>query len=187
MKLVLSKYIRFSDAEYDSFISTAKLKTYKKKEHLLTANKAVDSLFFIKNGLIRGYRIIDGLEITHHFFFDGWFATDYQSYLTGDHGDLYLVALTDSVVYEFKKGTTEQFFEENPKFQKIRAIQAEEAYLKMVERLKGFQAEDLKVRYLNLVNKNPKLFNLVPQKYIASYLGVTPESLSRIKENIRKA
>ena len=181
MKAFLSNYINFTDADYESFISIAKIKVYKKNEYLLHADKPVQKLFFVKSGFMRGYRIQKGIDITHHFYMDNWLATDYESYLTGDIGELYIQALVNTTVYEFNKNTLHTFYKSNPKFEKIRFIQAEDAYLRMVRRLKNFQYMELKDRYLALINRDPKLFNLVPQKHIASYLGVTPQSLSRIK------
>lgn len=184
MREFLSKHINFSSEEYDTFISIAKSKEYKKDEYLLCADRPVQKLFFVRSGFMRGYRIQDGTDITHHFYLDNWLATDYESYLTGNRGELYIKALTDTSVYEFHKPSLLDFFKTHEKFEKIRFIQAEDAYLQMVRRLKNFQYMELKDRYLTLVNRNPNLFKLVPQKHIASYLGVAPQSLSRIKSEI---
>ncbi|MFK7809855.1 MAG: Crp/Fnr family transcriptional regulator [Saprospiraceae bacterium] len=184
MKEFLSRYIDFSEEEYQSFISIAKIRKYTRNEYLLRADKPVQKLFFVKSGFMRGYRIRDGEDITHHFYLDNWLATDYESYLTGNIGELYIQALIDTEVYEFNKTTLYAFFKSHEKFEKIRFIQAEDAYLRMVERLKNFQYMSLKDRYLELINKDPELFNLVPQRHIASYLGVTPQSLSRIKNEL---
>lgn len=184
MKEFLSKHIDFSEEEFESFLSIAKMREYKKNDFLLKADRPVQKLFFVKSGLMHGYRIQDGIEITHHFYVENWFATDYESYLTGKCGELYVTALLDTTVYEFDKTTLFDFFKTNEKFEKIRFIQAEDAYLQMVNRLKNFQQMELKDRYLELMNRDPKLFDLVPQKHIASYLGVKPQSLSRIKNGI---
>ena len=184
MKEFLSKHINFSEEEFESFMSIAKIQEYKKNDYLLKADRPVQKLFFVKSGLMHGYRIQDGIEITHHFYLENWLATDYESYLTSKCGELYVKALLDTTVYEFNKPSLFNFFKTNEKFEKIRFIQAEDAYLQMVNRLKSFQNMELKDRYLELVNRNPGLFNLVPQKHIASYLGVKPQSLSRIVNEI---
>lgn len=184
MKEFLSNYIDFTNEEYASFISIAKSKEFKKNDYLLRAGRPVKKLFFVKSGFMRGYRIQDGIDITHHFYLNNWFATDYESYLNGDPGELYIKALIDTTVYEFDRSTLLSYFETNEKFEKIRFIQAEDAYLRMVRRLKNFQYMELKDRYLELINRDPELFKLVPQRHIASYLGVTPQSLSRIKKSL---
>ncbi|MEO1514068.1 MAG: Crp/Fnr family transcriptional regulator [Bacteroidota bacterium] len=184
MQEFLSKYINFSEKEYDSFMSMAAVKKYGKNEYLLNADRPVQKLFFVKSGLMRGYRIQEGIDVTHHFYVENWLATDYESYLTGNCGELYIQALVDTTVYEFDKTNLYAFFGSHEKFEKLRFIQAEDAYLQMVRRLKSFQCMELKERYLELVNKNPEIFDLVPQRQIASYLGVTPQSLSRVKSEL---
>ncbi len=184
MKEFLSRYINFSEEEYESFISIAKSKKYSKGEYLLKADKSVQKLFFVKSGFMRGYRIQGGIDVTHHFYLNNWLATDYESYLTGNQGELYIQALVDTTVYEFDKTNLYTFFKSHEKFEKLRFVQAEDAYLQMVRRLKTFQCLELKERYLELVNKSPDIFALVPQRHIASYLGVTPQSLSRVKNEL---
>lgn len=185
MKRFLEKFLDFNNEEYEAFLEIAHLRSMGKNEFLLKAGKPVEKLFFIKSGIIRGYRIVNGEDITHHFFIENWLATDFVSYLTGEPGELYMETLSDVMLYEFNKNDLTHFYSQFPKFEKIRYIQAEDAFLQIVERLKDFQTKDLKDRYLKLITKNPNLFNKVPQKYIASYLGVKPQSLSRIKEVIK--
>ncbi|MDC8002484.1 Crp/Fnr family transcriptional regulator [Aureisphaera galaxeae] len=185
MKELLSKHLYLSEDGFAEFISKAKQHTYRKREHLLNANEPVKKLFFIEKGLVRGYRILDGNDITHHFYVENWFATDYESYLTNTTGELYLQALCDTNVYAFEKRTLLSLFEAQPKFEKIRSIMAEQAYLQMVARLKDLQTNDLKERYHNLIRKSPELFSQVSQKHIASYLGVAPQSLSRIRNSLK--
>jgi len=180
----LSNYIDFSDKEYESFISIAITKKYSKNEYLFNAGRSVQKLFFVKSGFMRGYRIQEGIDVTHHFYLDNWLATDYESFLTGNKGELYIQALADTTVFEFDKTKLYAFYKSHEKFEKIRFIQAEDAYLRMVRRLKKFQCMELKERYLEFVNENPELINLVPQRHIASYLGVSPQSLSRLKNEL---
>lgn len=184
MKEFLDKHIEVSEEEYLHFISIAKEKTFKKSEFLLQAGKPVDKLFYVISGFMRGYRIINGEDITHHFFLDNWLATDLESYLSGRQGMLYIETLIDTTVLEFDKKSLYKYYDSHPKFEKIRTIQAEDAYLRIVDRLKDFQCTDLSMRYNKLISHNPALFNKVPQKHIASYLGVAPQSLSRIKKKV---
>jgi CRP-like cAMP-binding protein len=186
MQAFLSTHTNFSEDEYNTFISLAQLTHYPKNEILLYPDKSVNTLFFLKKGLLRGYRLIDGNDVTHHFFLENWWATDYQAYITGNPGELYVETLTDTTVYSFNKADLDQLYNTHPKFNQIARWLGENSYLTMVERFKDFQLKELKERYLHLINANPALFNLVPQKHIASYLGVTPQSLSRIKEVIHK-
>ncbi len=187
MKSFLAKYFNFSAEEYDLFISNANLLKLKKKDHLIFGGTPVKKMFFIEKGLVRGYHLNDGVDTTHHFFVEKNFATDYKSFLTKKDGELYLEALTDTLVYEFDKSKLVSFYQAHPKFVEIRFLLAEHAYLQMVERVKDLQTKRLKERYSKLINTNPDLFQHVPQKHIATYLGVMPQSLSRIKASVLKA
>ncbi|MEM1323159.1 MAG: Crp/Fnr family transcriptional regulator [Bacteroidota bacterium] len=178
---LLKTQLGLSDALLDLLLAKAVHKTYDKNDLLFNASAPVSQLLFVEKGLLRGYRLIDGVDITHHFFELHWFATDYQSYLTGQPGELYLQALTEVEVYKWEKAQMDQMAKEHSPIAQILQQIAERAYLHMVERCKNLQTQDLKERYWRLIHKTPELFQQVPQRHIASYLGVAPQSLSRVK------
>lgn len=136
---------------------------------------------FIEMGILRGYKIIDGKDFTHHFFTPGWFATDFESFLTDKPSSLYIETLTEVHYLEIQKDRLYNLYATDHEFERIGRIMAENAYLLTVDKLADLQTMELKDRYQSLIQKNPKLFQDVPQKYIASYLGVSEQSLSRIK------
>ena len=180
----LKETFHLQDDQVSRLLSIAKKRVLKEGEEISRPGSMVQKMFFIERGLVRGYRILDGVDVTHHFFLEKWFGTDYESFLTNKVGELFLEAAVESVIYEFHKKSFLDLCESNLSFNKIRTAIAEQAYLHMVNRMKDFQIRDLRERYLNLVERNPKLFNLIPQKHIASYLGVAPQSLSRIKKDL---
>ncbi|MEL6865044.1 MAG: hypothetical protein AAFP19_11520, partial [Bacteroidota bacterium] len=92
-----------------------------------------------------------------------------------------IVALTDVVVYEFYKKDLDALSHAFPKFEKLGRMIAERAFLFAVDRLQNMQTKNLRQRYLALIEQHPDFFLSFPQKHIASYLGVTEQSLSRIK------
>lgn len=181
MKNILTQHIDISDDLFQSFLSKAQPKTAVKGEIIAKPGKTNSDLLFLEQGLMRAYRIIDGKEFTHYFFVENWFATDFKSFLTGEASDLYLQALTDAQYFVVSKTVLLTFMDRHHTFEKLARIIAEKAYLKMVDRMVDFQTQDLKERYWTLINQNPELFQKVPQKYLASYLGVAEQSLSRIK------
>ena len=109
---------------------------------------------------------------------------DFYSYLTGTESDFFYEALTETSVYEFTKNDFEKFYQKIPQMNKLGRLMAEKAYKSVAERLRENQVDDLETRYLNLLKRNPALFQSIQQKHIATYLGVKPESLSRIKSQI---
>jgi CRP-like cAMP-binding protein len=162
-------------------LAAGKRKKLPRNQNLLFAGQPVKQLFFLEEGLLRAYRIVQGKDVTHYFFPENWFATDYQSYLTGTKGELYVQALTEVSIIGFERADLEVLYARDLDFARLGRILAERSYLMMVARLKDFQTQDLAERYQTLINTNPRLFQLAPQKHIASYLGVAPQSLSRIK------
>jgi len=130
---------------------------------------------------LRGYKNIDSKDYTHHFYFPNWFATDFESFLTEEPSQICIQTLTETVYYEFNKNDLLNLYKDHHQLEELGRIIAEKAYLTTVEKLSDMQTLDLKQRYESLIKKNPKLFQKVPQKHIASYLGVSEQSLSRIK------
>ncbi len=181
MKDTLLAQVKITDALYESFVKLATLKHAPKNEIIARPDKINTKMMFLEAGIMRAYRLVEGQEYTHYFFIENWFSTDYRSYLTEQPSELYIETLSEVTYYEFEKKTLIDFFDRHHTFEKLGRIIAETAYLKMVERLVDFQTNDLKQRYHKLMSSHPRLFQQVPQKYIASYLGVAEQSLSRIK------
>ena len=181
MKEVILSHIEISDDVYDSFVNAAELKHAARKEIIFYPGRVNKKILFVEKGILRAYRLVDGTPYTHFFFMENWFVTDFQSYLTEQPSDLYIESLTERSYYEFSKKDLQKLYQRHHEFEKLGRIIAEKAYLKMVERLTDLQTTNLRERYHRLVRKSPQLLQKVPQKYIASYLGVSEQSLSRIK------
>ena len=184
MKEIIQSHSHVSDEVYQLFLDTAKKKEIPKNQVLFHPEKVNDKCLFIEKGILRGYKIIDGKDYTHHFYFSNWFATDFKSFLTDEPSDIYIETLTETIYYEFDKKDLLQLYSQHHSLEKLGRIISEKAYLFTVEKLANMQTLDLKERYKNLVKKSPELFQKVPQKHIASYLGVSEQSLSRIKKNL---
>lgn len=170
--------------EAELFVSNGRSKIALKKEIIFYADHAFNKLLYITNGLLRAFRLIEGEDFTYFFFTANEFAVDYQSYLTDTPSPLFFEAIEETAYQEFSKETIYKMYDRIPKLEKLGRMMAETAYLSAAERLKGFQTDDLETRYLALLKKKPQLFLNIPQHYIASYLGVKPQSLSRIKAKV---
>jgi len=181
VKKTILSHLDLSEELYQVFLNSAKYKKAPKHQILFSPPKSNQKFLFITEGLLRAYQIIDGKDYTHHFYFPNWFATDYKSYLTNEPSQLFIETLTAVEYYEFDKITLLKLFEAHHLFEKLGRIIAEKAFLLTVEKFSDMQTQNLKERYESLIKKNPTLFQKVAQKYIASYLGVSEQSLSRIK------
>lgn len=184
MKEIIQAHTDISDEVYQLFLDAGRKKEIEKNIVLFHPQSVNRKCLFIESGLLRGYKIIDGKDYTHHFFTPGWFATDFESFLTDRPSNLFIESLTAVPYYEFDKEVLYRLYETHHQLEKLGRLIAEKAYLLTVDKLSAMQTLDLKERYKSLIRKNPGLFQKVPQKNIASYLGVSEQSLSRIKKSI---
>ena len=183
MHQTILQHITISADDYRNLVGIAQKREIKRGEVIFYPNLPNLKMLFIEKGMLRGYRIIDGKEYTHHFYVEKWFATDFESFLTGKSSMLYIESLTNATYFEFKKEDLYTLYTSSHQLEKLGRIIAEKAFLATVEKLRDIQTLDLKDRYQHLIEKNPDLFQKVPQKYISSYLGVSEQSLSRIKNS----
>ena len=181
MKEIIRSHINVPEDVYQIFLKSATKKEAAKNMILFQPPNVSRKCLFIESGMLRGYRIVDGKDFTHHFFKPNWFATDFEGFLRNKPSSLYIESLTRVSYFEFDRDVLHHLYESYHPLEKLGRIIAEKAYMSTVEKFSEIQTLDLKARYLNLIKKNPQLFQEVPQKYIASYLGVSEQSLSRIK------
>ena len=173
-----------NEAEEKAFLSILEVKIFKKKEFLLQEGKLCNKITFVNNGCMRLFYNVEGVENTIQFFFgDSWY-TDYASFLTGKPTIENMQALEESEVVQFKKDDLYKLYDSMPIFEKVGRIFAENAYLSISQLNQMKTNEEPEVRYINLLKTRPELVQQIPQHYIASYLGIKPETLSRIRKRI---
>ena len=165
-----------SPEEERAFLEVATLKKVDKKEFLFKEAEACNQTYFIASGCIRVFSNVDGEEKTIQFFFeDNWYAPN-----PGEN----IQAIEPCVVYQFSKSSMGEFFSKYPKAQKIGLVltqQGIECSHGRVRKLMIMSPEEL---YMDLLSNNPEIVQRIPQKHVASYLNIKPESLSRIKRRI---
>jgi CRP/FNR family transcriptional regulator, anaerobic regulatory protein len=155
-----------------------------KKEYLLKQGEICNKITFINNGCLRAFYNVDGIENTVQFFFgDSWY-TDYASFLTGNPAVENMQALEPTEVVQFKKADLYKYYELYPVFERVGRVMAENAFLSISKLNQMLTNEEPEERYLNLLKQRPEVVERIPQHYIASYLGIQPESLSRIRKRI---
>lgn len=127
---------------------------------------------------------VEAVENTVQFFFaDSWY-TDYASFLTERPAVENMQALEPSEVVQFKKTDLYKLYDQYPIFDRVGRVMAENAFLSISKLNQMLANEEPEQRYLNLLKQRPELVEKIPQHYIASYLGIQPESLSRIRKRI---
>ena len=180
----IKSFVPLTKVEEEAFIEIVEVKRFDKKEFLLKEGQVCNKISFINSGCMRVFYDVEGIENTVQFFFaDSWY-TDYGSFLNGELATENMQALEDSEVVQVKKDDLYKLYDSHPVFNRVGRVMAENAFLAVSKLNKMLTNEDPEERYLNLLQKRPELVEKIPQHYIASYLGVKPESLSRIRKRI---
>ncbi len=180
----IKSIVALNEAEEIAFANILKTKQLKKKEFLLQEGKICNTISFINNGCMRLFYNVDGVENTIQFFFEHSWYTDYASFLTGQPTIENLQALESCEVVQLKKDDLYKLYTQFPVFEKVGRIMAENAFLSLSRLNQMLTNEEPQERYLNLMKQRPDVVERIPQHYIASYLGIKPESLSRIRKRI---
>lgn len=175
---------QLSKEEFELVCELAVAKEYKAHEVIFQADRVFDYFIFVEEGMIRSFRLVDGNDYTYSFFLPGEICVDFQSYLQGVESNHFFETLVPTRIVRCEKAKIEALFNEHPRIERIAREMAEKAYIKAVERLKEFQVESLETRYLRLIENQEELFKSAPLQHIASYLGVKPQSLSRIRAKL---
>jgi CRP/FNR family transcriptional regulator, anaerobic regulatory protein len=180
----INAIVPLNSEEENAFLQILEVKTFKKKDFLLQEGKICNKVTFINSGCMRLFYNIDGVENTVQFFFaDRWY-TDYASFLTGKPTIENMQALQDSEVVQVKKEDLYKLYDEMPVFDRVGRVFAENAFLSISQLNQMKTNEEPELRYLNLLKQRPEIIQQIPQHYIASYLGIKPETLSRIRKRI---
>ncbi len=177
----LSSIITVSDALRNEIASFTLAKTVK-KGHLITRNgDRCPNLYFVESGLMRGYYYNDDKEITNWFAREGEFATSFYAFITQAPAFENIEALENCELTQLPFDRLQQLYTSFPETERIGRLLTESYYIKLEGRLLGLQFTTAKERYDNLVKSNPLLVQRAPLGQIASYLGITQETLSRIR------
>jgi CRP-like cAMP-binding protein len=186
IRTAFSKFTNFTDTEWLDFSECFKTKHYKKGEYFIKEQAHCNYVGFIVKGLFNYYYLIDGVQHTRQFFFAHNFISDYSSFLLSRKSKAYIQALEDSSVILIHKNDLAIHYEKIPKIQKLGRKMAEYLYIIVSEKYESFLLKTAEERYLELIKSRPKVIKHIPQYMIASYLGITPEGLSRIRKRIAK-
>lgn len=170
--------------EENAFLKILEVKKFNKKEYLLHEGQICNKITFINSGCMRLFYNMDGVENTVQFFFGNSWYTDYASFLTGKPTIENLQALENCEVVQLQKNDLYKLYDAMPIFDRVGRIYAENAYLSVSQLNQMKTNQEPEKRYLNLLKQRPELVQKIPQHYIASYLGIKPETLSRIRKRI---
>lgn len=160
--------------------------SFNKRDYLLTNGKICNFIAFIDEGAIRHFHVKNGVEKTCDLSFANSWVTDFQSFTYGTSCIMNLQALENTTVFVVTKKNLAELYKECNKYETFGRLMAEQVAQRATEIAMSLSSDKPEERYLKLIEKHPYIFQRVQQKYIANFLGVGPESLSRIRKRIVK-
>lgn len=141
-------------------------------------------MYFLEKGALRGYYTLDGKEITHWFGFENDFVTSFHSFITQAPAVENIHLIEGSVLWAISKNTLEKLFNQHHDIERLVRIAYEKYYIRLEERFVNAHFKTAAERYEDLVKGTPHILGRVPLGYIASYLGISQETLSRIRSRL---
>ncbi|MBN9296452.1 MAG: Crp/Fnr family transcriptional regulator [Filimonas sp.] len=181
----IEKKVILTDEEFAGITPSFKRIQLKKKERLLSNGQVSNFVVFVDKGSLRSYTIDEkGNEHILQFAFENYWIGDLYSYLTDAPSALNIEAMEATEVLYVSKTDMEALYEKEPKLDRFMRLQVQNAYVALQKRLNAAMSVPTEDRYLELMRVHPDILVRVPLIYIASYLGVTPESLSRIRRQL---
>ncbi len=177
---------KFSDDDIDLIKLYVTEDSIAKNEHFLDFGEISRHLAFIGTGLAMHYRLHDGMEIPVDFTPEGEWLAYLTSFSQGTPSDMGIKALEDMRILRLSATNMQLLFEAQPKFMALRSFYTERSFMSNAQHSADLAMLSGKERYAKFMKEKPDLINRIPQYYIAAYLGIKPQSLSRIRKEIQR-
>lgn len=172
------------ESDWALFAGRLRQRVFARKQRVSEAGKTENHISFIESGIVR-YYVEDGeKDITFEIAFENSFATAYDSFLTRTPALYTGEALTDAVLWSITYDDLQALYRETANGNSIGRQAAEQLYIKKNKRQLSLLKDSAEQRYRSLLTDYPHLIQHVPLKYLASYIGITPQALSRIRRRI---
>ncbi|TNE55763.1 MAG: Crp/Fnr family transcriptional regulator [Bacteroidetes bacterium] len=181
LRRTLDKYHVLTDEEFSDFLKVCEYKSFSKKECLLEAGNYNYGIYFVISGTVGLFELIDGKEMYQNFFLPGEFANELKSLTTQSHSTKNLIALDATESYHLDRQQLLNLYEQSASYEKLGRKLLEHLLAGQNELSHVLQSLKPEERYRYLEEYRPKLLNAIPLTYLASYLGLARETLSRIR------
>lgn len=181
----INKIVTLSPEEELLFLSKTEIKQYKAKTVLVNAGEISKYSYFVNSGLLRSFNINDNIvEHVLSFACEGWWIGDIYSLISKKPGNLFIEVLEDAEVVLLTRESQNELFNEIPKLERFFRILTENSLVAHQERLMDNLSLTAEERFDKFCKRYPTIIQRVPQKQIASYIGVTPEFFSKMKSRL---
>ncbi len=175
-------YIKLSDSCINNLLDVSKILHVQNSEKIVKEGQYADKAYFIIKGCARAFYLKEGKDITDWFAFDNDFICSINSFYLDIPSPHYIEVLEPTVLLEISKKHIETLSTKYPEFDKLEKLVVIKTMLRLQQRIVSVQFETAAQKYINLLNIRPDITQRVSLTYIASYLGITLETLSRIRK-----
>ncbi len=185
LELAIRQMIAISDEEMTGLLKDCYHKTFKKKALLSVPDRVANEIFFIKRGIIRVMITdVNGVEHTTHFALENQFIADYSSFLQKTPAQYSLQALEETETIVLPRPVIEWGYQNLKEGDKLGRLIAEYYFIYLDTRIINLYSQTARMRYGHITQIFPNIHNRAPQHMIASYIGITPVHLSRLKKAV---
>jgi len=173
-----------SQEEIEAIVETMTIKEYKKGTVLLKEGQISTEAYFVLEGCVRQYYLVEGEEKTSNFFTEEQWVISLNSFRLQQPSNHYLDCCMDCSLVVGNRDKEEYLYKRFPKLETVSRKVMEKVFAEQHEIMSSYTTDTPEQRYLKLLKSRPDLFQKIPQYQIASYIGVKPESLSRIRKRL---
>lgn len=183
----IREHVSLSEEEWQLCRDHIRPRRMKKRQFLLQEGEVCRSIAFIEKGALFSYSIDQkGSQQVMQFGFEGWWIADLQSFLTGTPSTLNIEVLEDSSLLLIDRDSQEMLLGEIPAYETYTRIIFQNAYVALQQRVENALGRTAEEKYTRLMERNPEFLNRVPLHLVASYLGISPETLSRVRGQLSR-
>ncbi|MFT3750518.1 MAG: Crp/Fnr family transcriptional regulator [Agriterribacter sp.] len=179
-------YTKLADVTMTDFINAAEVFTLDKPTLLVKEGQRADKVYFVADGLARAYYLKDGKEITDWFAFENDFICSIAGFFENVPSSHFVETLEPATILELSKKAVFELSGKHHDFERLGRIIATQTMLSLRKRIIAIQFETAQQKYQNLINNSPDIVRRVPLTHIATYLGITLETLSRVRNQKRR-
>ena len=181
----IKRYVSLNEEDERQFIAIVRTTKIKRRQFIVQPNFTCKYQTYVLNGAFRSYFVNEeGIEHTIQFAIEDWFISDFNSYVNQTPASLFVEALENSTVQQISYDDVEELCNQNPKFERFFRLVAQKSFAFSQRRVLSNLGKSAEERYVEFFNLYPIIVKRVPQYMLASYLGMSPEFLSKIKKRI---
>lgn len=180
----IKKFYPIGQTAQEALYNCFTQKNLPKNELLLQHGNTCRHLYFVEKGALRGFYNLDGKEITHWFGFENDFVTSFHSFITQTPAVENIQLLENTILWSIAKDDLNALLNQHQEIERLLRIAYEKYYIRLEERFVNAQFKTAAERYENLLTQAPHILERVPLGCVASYLGISQETLSRIRSRL---